>query len=241
MDKLFIVIPAYNEEQNIESVIRQWYPYVDSHDKGEGHSTESRLVIADSGSSDNTHNIILKLKKTFPQIEIISNTLRYHGPKVIALYKYAIANGADYIFQTDGDGQTNPAEFKLFWLDRANYVGIFGYRKVRGDGKDRALVEKAVCFLVHLFFGVKVPDANAPFRLMNARALSKYMDKFRDDYNLPNIIITAFFAKFESNIVFREISFKSRSAGTSSVNIPRIMKIGMKALYDFYVFRKAIL
>ena len=88
---------------------------------------------------------------------------------------------------------------------------------------------------------MKVPDANAPFRLMNARALSKYMDKFRDDYNLPNIIITAFFAKFESNIVFREISFKARSAGTSSVNIARIMKIGLKALYDFYVFRKAIL
>ena len=55
MDTLYIVMPAYNEEENIESVVRNWYPLL------EGKSENSRLVVADSGSSDNTHSILLQL------------------------------------------------------------------------------------------------------------------------------------------------------------------------------------
>ena len=85
-----------------------------------------------------------------------------------------------------------------------------------------------------------MPDSNAPFRLMKASAVSKYIDKFTDYYNLPNIVLTAFFAKFENNVSFREISFKPRQAGKNSVNLLRIIKIGIKALSDFYAFRKVM-
>ena len=132
MDSLYVVMPAYNEEANIEMVIKQWYPIL------KGKSEDSRLVIADSGSSDRTHEILRKLQKDFKQLEILSDTGKQHGPKVIALYDYAIKNSADYIFQTDSDGQTNPDEFDAFWNLRKNYDGIFGHRTVRGDGKSRA-------------------------------------------------------------------------------------------------------
>lgn len=99
MDSLYIVMPAYNEEENIESVVKQWYPILD------GKSENSRLVVADSGSTDHTHEILLKLKtEKYPRLEILATTNQYHGPKVIALYDYAIKNNVDYIFQTDSDG-----------------------------------------------------------------------------------------------------------------------------------------
>ena len=159
-------------------------------------------------------------------------------PRWIALYQYAIAQGADYIFQTDSDGQTDPAEFEAFWQDRKSYDGIFGNRTVRGDGKDRAFVEKTVCFLLKLYFGVNVPDANAPFRLMNAKTVAKYINKLPEDYNLPNIMMTTYFAYYHEKMDFREITFKPRQAGVNSVNIPRIVKIGWKALGDFHTLRK---
>ena len=105
--------------------------------------------------------------------EILSDTGKQHGPKVIALYDYAIKQGADFIFQTDSDGQTLPEEFDAFWQMRHGYKGIFGHRAVRGDGKSRAFVEKVVCFLLKCYFKVKVPDANAPFRLMDAKTVAK--------------------------------------------------------------------
>ena len=233
MDTLYIVMPAYNEEKNIESVVRSWYPVL------KGKSESSRLVIADSGSRDRTHEILEQLRSgEFPQLEILHTDNQYHGPKVIALYKYAIANGADYIFQTDSDGQTDPEEFGAFWKARRKYAGIFGNRKVRGDGKDRAFVEKVVCALVLLYFGVKIPDANAPFRLMKALTVAKYIDKMPEDYNLPNIMMTTYFAYYREPTAFRTISFKPRQAGVNSVNIPRIVKIGWNALGDFHKLKK---
>ena len=234
MDTLYVVMPAYNEEANIEEVVSSWYPVL------EGKSPESRLVVADAGSKDKTHEILLRMKETMPQIDIISDMGTFHGPKVIALYNYAIANGADYIFQTDSDGQTLPEEFGAFWDMRTAYKGIFGHRKVRGDGKSRAFVEKVVCFLVKLYFGVKVPDANAPFRLMNAQTVAKYIGRLDKDYNLPNIMMTTYFAYYKEDLVFREVTFRPRQGGTNSINIKKIVKIGWKALKDFHDLKKAM-
>lgn len=235
MDTLYIVMPAYNEEENIINVVEQWYPVLE--DKGEA----SRLVVADYGSKDKTHAILNELKRSrFPKLEILTNDNQFHGPKVIALYDYAIKRGADFIFQTDSDGQTNPAEFNNFWQKRNDYEGIFGNRIVRGDGKNRAFVEKVVCVLLKLYFGVNVPDANAPFRLMKAETVKKYLYKLPADYNLPNIMLTTYFAYYKERMAFFEISFKPRVAGVNSINLPRIVKIGWKALGDFYYLKKGM-
>lgn len=234
MDSLYIVMPAYNEEANIESVVKQWYPHLT------GKHENSRLVIADSGSNDRTHDILVDMQKEYPQLEILADTNRYHGPKLIALYDLAIKNNIDYIFQTDSDGQTNPDEFNAFWEIRGKYDGIFGNRTIRGDGNDRAFVEKVVCFLLRLYFKVDVPDANAPFRLLKTEVVKKYLHRMAPDYNLPNIMLTTYFSFYNEKICFKEITFKPRQAGTNSINIPRIVKIGWSALGDFARFKKGM-
>lgn len=232
MDNLYIVMPAYNEAENIEAVVDSWYPLL------EGKGEESRLVVADSGSSDDTHKILERLMESRPKLEILSNTGRQHGPKLMALYAYAIKNNADYIFQTDSDGQTNPEEFDKFWSMRKQYDAIIGKRLSRGDGKSRKFVEKVLCMLLRIYFKVSVPDANAPFRLMKSELVSKYIKRLPDEYDLPNVMLTAYFAYFKENIEFVSISFKPRQGGVNSLNIPKIVKVGWKALRDFYLLRK---
>lgn len=234
MDLLFIVMSAYNEEDNIETVIKQWCPI------WEGKNEKSRLVVADSGSSDATHDILIRLQKDYPKLEILSSTGKQHGPKVIALYDFAIKQGADYIFQTDSDGQTNPDEFEAFWKLRKRYNGIFGHRSVRGDGRSRAFIERVVCFLLKLYFGVSVPDANAPFRLMKAEIVKKYLHKMPKDYNLPNIMMTTYFVHYKESVTFKTITFKPRQGGINSINIPKIINIGKKALHDFKLLKKGL-
>ena len=234
MEKLYVVMPAYNEEANIEETVKTWYRIL------YGKSEESRLVIADSGSDDSTHEILEKLKHQYPQLETLETKDRQHGPKVIALYDYALKCEADYIFQTDSDGQTNPDEFGEFWKLREKYTGIFGYRNKRGDGKSRVFVEHVVCVLLRLYFDVKIPDANAPFRLMKADVLKKYLYKLQPDYNLPNIMMTTYFVYFGEKYKFLPISFRSRQGGDNSINIPKIIWIGWKALSDFRKLKKGM-
>ena len=52
MDKLFIVIPAYNEQENIEELVSEWYPIIDDKPKG------SKLIIINDGSTDNTGSVL---------------------------------------------------------------------------------------------------------------------------------------------------------------------------------------
>lgn len=233
-DILYIVMPAYNEEANIEKTIREWYPVVEKHNGG----GKSRLVIFNDGSKDNTYEKGKALMSELPLFQMETKPNSGHGPTVIYAYNYAIKAGADYIFQTDSDGQTNPDEFEAFWNDKDKFDGIFGVRSKRGDGKSRAFVEKVVCFLLRLYFGVKVKDANAPFRLMKADVVAKYLKKLPEDYNLPNIMMTTYFKYYGETTDFKEISFKPRTAGKNSINLKRIIKIGWKALGDFRRLKK---
>lgn len=227
-------MPAYNEEDNIAKTVEEWYPIVERHN-GDG---KSRLVVFNDGSKDGTLKKGKILMDKFPLFEMVDKPNQGHGPTLIMAYNYAINNGADYVFQTDSDGQTNPEEFEAFWSKRNGSEAIIGVRHKRGDGESRAFVEKVVCLLLKVFFGVNVQDANAPFRLMKANTLKQYVEKLPSDYNLPNIMLTTFYVYYKEKVDFIPITFKPRQAGTNSININRIVKIGWGALGDFRRFRK---
>lgn len=234
-ESLYIVMPAYNEEDNIEATLNAWYPIVERQNTGGW-----KLVVVDDGSKDATYKIMQEYAQTHPLFLPLTKPNGGHGSAVIYAYNYAIASGADWIFQTDSDGQTEPKEFEAFWNDREMYDGIFGNRTVRGDGKTRAFVEKVVCLLVKYYFGVNVPDANAPFRLMRAEKVKKYLYKLKADYNLPNIMMTAYFVYYGDRVAFKEISFKPREKGANSVNIRKIVTIGKNAMKDFKQLKKEL-
>ena len=233
---LYVVVPAYNEEQNIEKCINDWYPVVEQHNQ----DGASRLVIINDGSKDNTFDKLQKLASSKPLLVPVTKENGGHGSAVLYGYRYAIDHKAEWIFQTDSDGQTNPEEFEQFWTKRHEYDAIIGNRTVRGDGKDRKMVENVVCFLLRIIFGVKVQDANAPFRLMKADLVAKYIDKLPWDFNLPNIMFTTYFVYFKERVLFLPISFQPRMAGKNSINLKKIIKIGWKAIGDFYRLRRDI-
>ena len=69
---------------------------------------------------------------------------------------------------------------------------------------------------------------------MKSKVVNKYIDNFKEDYNLPNIMLTTYFSYNKEKLVFKEISFKPRQAGVNSINLKKIFKIGWNALFDFY-------
>ena len=138
-DKLYIVIPAYNEEKNIKNVITSWYKII----KKIGN--DSKLIIINDGSKDNTYKECIKLKKKYSHLIVIDKENEGHGATILYGYNYAIKNKADYIFQTDSDGQTIPEEFWEFWNERKKYDAIIGNRKKREE-----IIQKTMQSIVFL-------------------------------------------------------------------------------------------
>lgn len=220
-------MPAYNEAENIEETIKQWYPVV------EKSGADCRLVIANDGSKDETYKKMVALKEKYPQLIPLDKPNSGHGATVLYLYRYAIEHGAEYIFQTDSDGQTNPEEFWQMYDNRDKYDFQIGHRLGRQDGGSRVFVTKTLRFVVWLMFHEWVVDANTPFRLMNVEKLKPIIDVIPTDYFLCNVAISAIAVKWKYTIGWYRITFKPRQGGVNSINMKRIFKIGWKALGDF--------
>ena len=234
MEKIYLVMPAYNEAKNIEATIRQWYPVVAKLSQ----EAEAKLVIANDGSKDETYAIMQGLKERYPLLEPLDKPNSGHGATVLYLYRHAITQGADYVFQTDSDGQTNPDEFWQMWENRKEYDIQIGVRKGRQDGLNRVFVSKTLRFVVWLMFHEWVTDANTPFRLMRSEKLRAIMDVIPHDYFLCNVAISAIARKWDYKIGWYPITFKPRQGGVNSINMKRIVKIGWKALGDFRTINK---
>lgn len=215
-------MPAYNEHETIEQVIAAWHPVV------EKVGGESRLIVIDDGSLDDTPAMLHAMAAVHPRLIPLQKENGGHGSAVLYGYRYAIDSGADFIFQTDSDGQTDPGEFWGFWEQRETYDAVLGNRTKRGDGWARKLVENVVCLLVRVIFGVAAPDANAPFRLMRASLVQKYIERLPQNFNLPNIMLTAYFLYYHENVAFSPISFAPRQGGKNSINFKRIFQIGAR-------------
>lgn len=232
---LYVVMPAYNEEANIENVIQQWHPVCERIIK-DGHN--AKLVIANDGSKDNTFAIMQQLQVKYPLLEPLDKPNSGHGATVLFLYRHAICNNADYIFQTDSDGQTLPDEFWQMWEHRHEYDFQIGTRGGRQDGANRVFVTKTLRFVVWLMFHVWVRDANTPFRLLKVDKLKPILDIIPKDYNLANVAVSAIAVRWNYNIGWYPITFRPRQGGVNSINMRRIFKIGVKALGDFRQIRK---
>lgn len=232
--KLIIVIPAYNEEENIAATLNQWYPVV------ERIGNNSRLVILNDGSKDNTAAILNSHTSSHPQLQVIDKPNSGHGATLLAGYHYAIGQQAGFVFQTDSDGQTDPNEFWDFWELRNSFDVIIGDRSKRQDGISRVVVTNVLKFVVKRYFGVLSEDANCPFRLMRTDCLADQLPLIPNDYNLTNVALTAAFHKKGCAVKYMPVTFRPRQGGTNSINLPRIIGIGKKALDDFKAINKTI-
>ena len=231
-DVLYIVIPAYNEEENIGKVLDQWLPVLDFA------GPESRLIVINDGSKDRTGKIIDQYAEQHSRVISITKPNSGHGPTCYFGYAYALKHGADWIFQTDSDGQTVPEDFKKFWKLRKQHDIIVGHRKKRQDGLSRIMVTKVLQFSLLFIFGAWITDANTPFRLMKGSLLSRYMKRIKETYSLPNVLICAQAVLNKDRIIWLPITFLSRQGGENSINIRSICQSGLNFIKELIAYRK---
>ncbi len=232
-DALTIVIPAYNEEACLPSVVEAWHAVVDQI------GGASRLMVLNDGSRDGTLAVLRELATRMPRLDVVDKANSGHGPTCLAGYKRAIAGGSGWVFQTDSDGQTSAREFRPLWERRSEAPFHFGCRGRRGDGAGRWLIARVLRLTILAIFGVVVRDANVPFRLMRATSLGPYLKQIPDDFFLANALLTVLLVQAKEPVRWYPITFRSRQGGVASVNYRRFVKVGCRVIRDFRAFRHA--
>ncbi|HXS38049.1 MAG TPA: polyprenol monophosphomannose synthase [Flavipsychrobacter sp.] len=160
MDKI-VIIPTYNEKENIEKIIRKVLSL-----EGNYH-----ILIVDDGSPDGTADIIKSLQPAFPgRLHLVERTGKLGlGTAYIFGFKWALEKGYEYIFEMDADFSHNPEDLsRLYNAIKDNGDVAVGSRYTKG-GKvvnwpwDRIFISKGGALYTKMITQMPVSDPTAGF------------------------------------------------------------------------------
>ena len=214
MEKILIIIPAYNEEENI---LNTYNSIVDYNKK---YNTKYDVVVINDGSKDKTEEILEKNK--INHIRLIQNL--GIGGAVQTGYKYAKENGYDIAIQFDGDGQHDvnyvKSIIKPIIDHKANMV--IGSRFITNDASEfkstkmRRIGINLISFVIKLKTGKKIYDTTSGFRAVDKKIIDEFVFYYPLEYPEPISTVNVLTKKFEVDEV--PVQMKPRVAGVSSIS-----------------------
>lgn len=215
--ELLVVVPVFNEEQCVESVLQAWTAELGPSGIDYG------LLLLDDGSTDRTPDILKKWLEAQGggRTEVISHPNRGHGQTCLEGYRRACDLGAEWVLQIDSDGQCDPAFFSAVWAARHGRDVVYGERAKRRDGWKRVLASMFVRVVVRWASGVTCVDANVPFRLMRVINLRPLVDSIPPKFDLANIALAVQIRRAGWRETAVPIVFSPRFGGEPSVPLSR--------------------
>ena len=217
MSDSLVIIPTYNEKENIEKIIRKVFSLPYSFD----------LLIIDDGSPDGTAAIVKKLQVEFPfQLHLEERAGKLGlGTAYIHGFKWALQKNYEYIFEMDADFSHNPDD--LIKLREACINGAdvaIGSRYVKGVNvvnwpMGRVLMSYFASMYVRLITRINIQDATAGFKCYRRKVLETIpMDKIKFVGYAFQIEMKFTAIKYGFNVVEVPIIFTDRTEGTSKMS-----------------------
>ena len=162
---LSVILPAYNEEGNIEKTVTESISYL------QHKFIKYEIIVVNDGSSDRTGDILRGLSSSNPRI-ILVNHPENQG------YGSALRSGFDrasfdYIFLMDSDGQFDIRELDHFLPSLEDSVAVIGYREKRADSFVRTLNAWLYHAYIRIIFGLSAKDIDCAFKIFPRAAYEK--------------------------------------------------------------------
>ena len=244
MSKNLVIIPTYNEKENVEKMIRKVFSL----------KTPFQLLIVEDNSPDGTAKIVKTLQKEFPeQLHIHERKGKLGlGTAYIAGFKWALERDYDYIFEMDCDFSHNPDDLEKLFEAATNGADVaIGSRYISGINVvnwplGRVLMSYFASMYVRIVTGMKIMDTTAGFKCYRRKVLETI------DFNEIKLVgygfqvemkFTAY--KFGFNIVEVPIIFIDRVEGTSKMSggifneaLWGVLKMKMRSWFRKYEIEK---
>jgi len=213
-----VIIPTYNEKENIENIIRSVF----------GLAIQFHVLVIEDGSPDGTAAIVKELQKQFPdRLFMLERKGKLGlGTAYIAGFKWALKNNYDYIFEMDADFSHNPEDLPRLYDACANNGAdvAIGSRYVTGVNvvnwpMGRVLMSYLASKYVRFILGINIADTTAGFKCYRKEVLQTIdLDKIR--FKGYAFQIEMKFTAFKCGFSLQEVPiiFINRVLGTSKMS-----------------------
>ena len=215
---VLIVIPAFNEQDQISGVVKQVREKI----------PEAEVLVINDGSRDQTAR---RAREAGAKVLTHPFNMGY-GVALQTGYKYALQNSIEYVLQMDGDGQHDPGFLRvlLVEVEKGKTDVVIGSRFL-GAGKYRAPLLRRVGmrifgFIAGLLIGQKITDPTSGYQALSRRAVEFYTrDSFPGDYPDADVLVMLHRAGLRIQEV--PVGMHANANGRS-------MHSGLKPLYYIY-------
>lgn len=222
--KVTIVIPTYNERENIERLIAEIFRIFD---KG---GIDGSVIVVDDNSPDGTADAVEGLKKEFPVTLIRRQEKRGIGSAYVTGFRKALEQGADAIMEMDADFSHNPEEIPNFIRAMENSDVVLGSRYITGGKIEnwnfiRRLISKGGNYIARILLGMDINDITTGYRAYRREVL--------EGVDLASIKSSGYAFQAEMLVRARErdfrikempITFRDRAHGKSKLSRMEIIR-----------------
>ena len=214
-NKALVISPTYNEKENIEKLIGEIL----------AQNLWLDILIVDDNSPDGTGQLVEDLRKTIPQLFILHREKKEGlGRAYIAGFKWALAQGYEYIFEMDADFSHQPKYLKDFLAAIKDCDLVIGSRYIKGGGtqgwgKIREFISRFGCFYAKIILGLKIKDLTGGFKCYRSRILAAIdLDQVQSNGYMFQIEMTYKASQKGFKIKEIPIIFIDREQGKSKFN-----------------------
>ena len=209
-----VVVPLYNEQESL-SELTSWIDRVAIE-----NNLSYEIIMVDDGSTDDSWDMVEKLKEQFPAIKGIRFARNYG--KSAALYCGFEAAEGEVVFTMDADLQDSPDEIPEMrrMILEEGYDLVSGWKKKRYDPAGKRLPSKFFNMTARIVSGIKLHDFNCGLKAYRRRVI-KSIEVYGEMHRY--IPILAKYAGFK-RIGEKEVQHQARKYGVSKFGMERMIK-----------------
>ncbi len=218
--KVAIVVPAHNEEENIEKLVNEINEIL------RRLKIENQIIIVDDNSNDKTSTILKDLSKEMTNLTPVYRNDGVCGVGLTLREGLKAAKNSDIIVTMDGDFSHNPNEIpKLIQGIKSGADLVIGSRYMKGGMADmprsRIIISGLYNLLSKIFLRTSIHDLTTGFRAMRKRAIEK-IELTSEGFEIhPEIHLKIYKKGF--NVIEVPIHYHRRGGGTSKL---RYLQVG---------------
>ena len=227
ISNISIVIPVLNEERNIINLITEIKKNLEKKIKYE-------IIIVDDGSSDNTHNVLLKYLKKNKKVLVFKHKKNYG--QSVSLRTGIMQTSSNYIVTLDGDGQNDPRDIlkllKNFEPDK-EFMMVIGNRVKRIDNFARRLASRTAFKIRKFILKDETPDTGCAIKVFKKEDFLKL-----PFFNHIHRFLPFLFNSFKGKVISIQVNHRARINGYSKYSNFQRFLVGISDIFGVIWLRK---